>query len=100
MNSENGLVIFGFGGHARSVAAVALANGIESILFVDANAKDGETFLGFPVTQKLERKIGEGWSCMPGSGDNLERQKQFDLAQELPRDVSLDTMPTSALRRK
>jgi UDP-N-acetylbacillosamine N-acetyltransferase len=81
MNSEKGLVILGFGGHARSVAAVALANGIQSILFVDANAKAGETFLGFPVTQKLERNIGEGWSCIPGSGDNSERRSQFDLAQ-------------------
>ena len=80
MNSEKGLVIFGFGGHARSVAAVALANDVGSLLFVDENAKDGETFLGFPVTRKFDGTISEGWSCMPATGDNLQRQKQFDLA--------------------
>jgi UDP-N-acetylbacillosamine N-acetyltransferase len=80
MNPENGLVIFGFGGHARSVAAVALANGVRSLLFVDENAKESETFLGFPVTSKFDGTLSEGWSCMPATGDNLQRQRLFDLA--------------------
>jgi len=80
MNSVTGLVIFGFGGHARSVAAVALANGVRSLLFVDENAKEGETFVGFPAIRKFDGVIPEGWSCMPATGDNLQRQKQFDLA--------------------
>ena len=80
MNPQKGLVIFGFGGHARSVAAVALANGVGSLLFVDENAKESETFLGFPVTRKFDGTLSDGWSCMPATGDNLQRKKQFDLA--------------------
>lgn len=43
------LVIIGCGGHARSVADVALASGFSSLLFVDAKARDGESIYGFPV---------------------------------------------------
>jgi UDP-N-acetylbacillosamine N-acetyltransferase len=81
MNSEKGLVILGFGGHARSVAAVALANGVGSLVFVDENAKDNETFLNFPVTREFVGAIPEGWSCIPAVGDNLKRQKQYEFAQ-------------------
>jgi sugar O-acyltransferase (sialic acid O-acetyltransferase NeuD family) len=79
VNTKDGLVIFGFGGHGRSVAAVALANGIKSLLFVDENARENENFLGFPVIRHFD--IPKGWSCMPAAGDNERRQKQFELAQ-------------------
>jgi sugar O-acyltransferase (sialic acid O-acetyltransferase NeuD family) len=79
MHTKGGLVIFGFGGHGRSVAAVALANGIKSLLFVDENARENEKFLGFPVIRHFD--IPKGWSCMPAVGDNERRQKQFELAR-------------------
>jgi UDP-N-acetylbacillosamine N-acetyltransferase len=81
MNSELGLVIFGFGGHARSVAAVALASGVRSLLFVDENANENENFLGFPVIRELDGPLLEGWSCIPGVGDNLRRKSQVERAQ-------------------
>jgi UDP-N-acetylbacillosamine N-acetyltransferase len=80
MKADSGLIILGFGGHARSVAAVAIANGVQSLLFVDENAGEGEAFLGFPVKREISGMIPRGWSCIPGVGDNIERRKQFELA--------------------
>jgi UDP-N-acetylbacillosamine N-acetyltransferase len=80
MKAEKGLVILGFGGHARSVAGVALASGVETVLFVDDDAKPGEAFLGFPVISKFDGPISQGWSCMPAAGDNSRRQRQFEFA--------------------
>jgi UDP-N-acetylbacillosamine N-acetyltransferase len=78
MNKNNGLIILGFGGHARSVADVALSAGYNSLLFIDENARDGETFLGFTVQREFYGEMPEGWSCMPAIGDNSGRQKQVE----------------------
>jgi sugar O-acyltransferase (sialic acid O-acetyltransferase NeuD family) len=44
------LVIFGCGGHAKSVADVVLFNDPhKKLLFVDKNIRQGETILGFPA---------------------------------------------------
>jgi sugar O-acyltransferase (sialic acid O-acetyltransferase NeuD family) len=44
------LIIFGCGGHAKSVADVALFNDPNrKLLFVDRNVRQGETILGFPM---------------------------------------------------
>ena len=53
------LALLGFGGHARSVADVALTAGFDRLLFVDENVQRGESFLGFPV-QRLMPSQGEG----------------------------------------
>ncbi|MGX9428420.1 MULTISPECIES: acetyltransferase [Bradyrhizobium] len=87
MKGDNGLLILGFGGHARSVAAVAIANGIKLLLFVDENARDGESFLGFPVRRDLER-IPLGWSCIPGVGDNAKRKGQVEFARSAGWDLA------------
>jgi len=71
--SLTGLVILGFGGHARSVADVALAAGVENLLFVDANAKPGETLAGFPVSQRLDGPMPQAWLVFPAAGDNALR---------------------------
>jgi sugar O-acyltransferase (sialic acid O-acetyltransferase NeuD family) len=81
MNINKGLVILGFGGHARSVADVALSVGFNSLLFVDKNAKDGETFLGFTVRKEIYGAIPQGWECMPATGDNRLRQEQVLFVQ-------------------
>jgi len=48
------LALLGCGGHARSVADVALFNTPHlTLTFVDANARDGETIWGFPVVKTL-----------------------------------------------
>jgi sugar O-acyltransferase (sialic acid O-acetyltransferase NeuD family) len=72
-----GLVILGFGGHARSVADVALAAGIENLRFVDPNAKPGETLAGFPVCSLLDDPVPQGWLLFPAAGDNVLREQQI-----------------------
>ena len=70
------LIILGFGGHARSVADVALACGYGSLLFVDENAKPNENFLGHPVVGSLPALEGESCDAISASGDNAKRAKQ------------------------
>ncbi|HYD61499.1 MAG TPA: acetyltransferase [Noviherbaspirillum sp.] len=77
MGIRQGLVIFGFGGHARSVADIALATGYKEFLFIDDNARAGETFLGHPVLRQLPGAFPEGWSCFAASGDNRTRARQI-----------------------
>lgn len=82
MNTYKGLLILGFGGHARSVADVALAAGIPELLFVDANARDGESFLGHGVVREHAGRLPEEWACIPAAGNNECRQRQFEEAHE------------------
>jgi len=81
MIKHNGLLILGFGGHARSIADVALAIGFQSLLFIDENARENEQFLNFPVQRELNGELLEGWYCMPASGNNRKREQQIQLAQ-------------------
>lgn len=73
----NGIVLLGFGGHARSVADVALSAGFDRLLFVDENAREGETYLGFAVVRTLP-PLSEGWQYMPCAGDNRRRMSQLE----------------------
>ncbi len=82
MSSGAGLVVLGFGGHARSVASIACAIGIGPLIFVDENARPDETFLGFPVLKSLDANaLPEGWACIPAVGDNHGRQRLLALAK-------------------
>lgn len=78
---KEGLLILGFGGHARSVADVALSAGFRSLLFVEPNAQEGEHFVGHPVQRELPHRLPEGWSCFPAAGDNHRRQMQVTTIQ-------------------
>jgi sugar O-acyltransferase (sialic acid O-acetyltransferase NeuD family) len=73
---NRGLALVGCGGHARSVAAVAIAAGYERLVFFDQNARSGETLLGFPVLPNLP-EVKTDWSCIPCAGDNSQREAQF-----------------------
>ena len=73
-----GLRIYGFGGHARSVTDVATALGIEQFIFADADARDGEHFLGCPVIKSFNGDPPDGWQCFPAAGDNRKRQAQTE----------------------
>jgi len=73
-----GLLILGFGGHARSVADVALTTGIEHLIFVDSNARENEKFLHFAVKNEFEGPLSAGWQCIAAAGDNRKRQLQVD----------------------
>lgn len=82
MNMYKGLLILGFGGHARSVADVALAAGVPELLFIDSNAKEGENFLGHRVVREHTGNLAEGWACLPAAGDNQRRQRQISEVSE------------------
>lgn len=70
------LCILGFGGHARSVADIALAAGIDDLVFVDANARPGENFAGFPALSSFEQlPAGRTLAYFPALGDNVLRQQ-------------------------
>ncbi len=88
MNKTNGLIILGFGGHARSVADVALSIGFNSLLFIDENAKEGETFLGFKVLRDFPFNIPDNWLFMPAAGDNKRRQKQLELIRSAQKPIA------------
>lgn len=74
------LVILGFGGHARSVADVALSLGYNALCFIDANARLGEQFLGHPVLPEWECVDIEIADFFVASGDNEQRKR---LCQKL-----------------
>ncbi len=82
-DSRRKMLIMGFGGHARSVADVALACGYEDLVFVDAKAKPGENFLGYPVL-KDTKGLDDSWRlAFAASGDGLQRLKQYKMIDEL-----------------
>lgn len=76
-NIPDGLLILGFGGHARSVADVALSCGIRQLLFIDENAREGESFQGFPVQKVWPPQPLKSWVCLGASGDSIKRQTQI-----------------------
>jgi UDP-N-acetylbacillosamine N-acetyltransferase len=78
--TSRGLLILGFGGHARSVADVARDLGIEEMAFVDPNARPGDEFAGFPVFAAMPEPLPPGWTMFPAVGDNEVRQRQVEDA--------------------
>ena len=77
------LVIMGFGGHARSVADVALACGYNDLIFIDQNAQPGENFLGHPVIQNLNSFPGNHCDAFVSSGDGRKRQEQCEFVEQI-----------------
>lgn len=80
MNSKthpHGLMVIGFGGHARSVADVALALGIRSLRFVTATAAVDERWAGHPVVRDLPERLDAGWQAFLACGDGATRQRDF-----------------------
>jgi UDP-N-acetylbacillosamine N-acetyltransferase len=76
-----GLRVYGFGGHARSVADVAVALGIQQLVFADINAGDDESFLGWPVIKAFDGDPPDGWQCFAAAGDNRKRCAQIEHIQ-------------------
>jgi sugar O-acyltransferase (sialic acid O-acetyltransferase NeuD family) len=64
----SGLMLVGCGGHARSVADIALDCGIPELLFVDERAQNDELIAGFRVVREWPAAIGEGWAAFPAIG--------------------------------
>ena len=74
------LCIIGCGGHARSVADVAIAGGERDILFIDNAARPGETILGFPVLTfaALASRRLVLRRYVVALGDNAARAREFE----------------------
>lgn len=77
MTQTKKLLVLGFGGHARSVADIALTLGIEHLAFIDRNAQEHEHFLGFPVDREWDQFSPQEWCCIPASGNNQQRYLQI-----------------------
>ncbi len=73
MPARRNLAILGFGGHARSVADIALAAGFERLIFIDAAAQAGEAFAGFPALSAPPKELGPDWVWISAIGDNARR---------------------------
>lgn len=68
------LIIYGCGGHARSIANIAAKNKeYGEIIFVDENAEPGELIMGFPVYKTYDLSAEDYFIF--GVGDNLLRKK-------------------------
>ncbi|MCS4091842.1 NeuD/PglB/VioB family sugar acetyltransferase [Rhizobium sp. BK176] len=72
-----GLYILGFGGHARSVADIAVSVGWNSIVFIDPNVKDGERFSSYRTVRELPYPEPT-WRFFPAAGDNIRRRAQIE----------------------
>ncbi|MCE1191513.1 MAG: NeuD/PglB/VioB family sugar acetyltransferase [Acidovorax sp.] len=72
------LIIFGFGGHARSVGNVALSQGFRHLIFVENTARSGENFLGHRVVPSLEEVDASWVFAHAASGDGLKRKAQCE----------------------
>ncbi|PIS02449.1 MAG: acetyltransferase [Chlamydiae bacterium CG10_big_fil_rev_8_21_14_0_10_42_34] len=73
---NNRIVIFGCGGHSRSVTDVLLSTQNKLLItYVDKEAKEGETLFGFPVLKSLE------FADLPfffAIGDNIQRKEMYE----------------------
>lgn len=71
-----GLLILGFGGHARAVADVALSMGIRHLAFEEYQARAGECFHGFEVVQCWDIPLPDGWAAFGAAGNGEDREAQ------------------------
>lgn len=75
------VVIFGCGGHARSIANILYTNNKNiEIIFVDGNARKDEIILGYRVKDRYDLKMNDNYII--AIGDNIERQKIFNYLLE------------------
>ena len=70
------IIIYGCGGHARSIINILLKNGCTNqVILVDENAADNEEILGCKVFKNYI--LDENDTYIVGIGDNLKRKKIF-----------------------
>jgi len=70
------IILFGCGGHGRSVADVLILNDpTVSLLFVDENARENERLYGFDVVRHMD-PLGRPYFF--ALGDNRQRKQKFD----------------------
>ena len=70
---KKNLVILSYGGHARSVADIALSCGYEKLIFVDQSAYSGENFFGHEVISSVDEIPDIAGDAISAAGDNSKR---------------------------
>ena len=76
------MIVFGCGGHARSIVDVIRETGREiEIILVDDGAKDDEMILGCKVLRQYEPKTGDRY--IVAIGDNIRRAKVYQTLREM-----------------
>jgi UDP-N-acetylbacillosamine N-acetyltransferase len=76
MSRECNLLIYGCGGHSRSVADILIANDPDvTICFIDDQAEDLELWHGFPVLKKWS---GSKTKYFIAIGDNVKRANMLE----------------------
>ena len=81
MLATDKLLIIGCGGHARSVADVALSLGISDLIFWDINARENETLFTFPVVADPSL-FHICKNLFIAIGDNKERADYFEKLEK------------------
>ncbi len=81
MELRRELIIFGCGGHSRSITDVILLNEPDTLLvYVDDNARENETLYGFEVVKSFPLA---DHPCFVAIGENTKRMaKMIELAKE------------------
>jgi UDP-N-acetylbacillosamine N-acetyltransferase len=97
MSTPSGLLIVGYGGHARSIADVALALGIPALKFLEPTASEGEQFLGFPVCPALDGDLPSGWKSFAAAGDGAARREQMARISTLSWPVATLVAPSATV---
>jgi UDP-N-acetylbacillosamine N-acetyltransferase len=100
MRTARGLVIFSFGGHARSVADIALASGVQDLIFVDEAAGENDSLWGFPVRTAFDGQLPDGWQAIAASGDNRTRQRQVAAIHGRGWPLATLISPTATISRE
>jgi len=71
------IIIFGCGGHGRSVGDIVLFNNPDArIIFVDDSARVNEKIMGFDVARDIPEN--DFYPCIGGIGNNIIRKLVFD----------------------
>ena len=81
MNRTKEFIIYGCGGHSRSIADVILYNNPKSVItFVDSNARKNEKIFCFDVVKTIS--IKERVRSIVALGDNYKRKRKFDVVNK------------------
>ncbi len=97
--NDRRLLLYGFGGHARSVADVALSCGYTHLVFVDRQARPHETFAGHAVLPAFALVEGNWPAAIAASGDAATREKQCEELASLGFDLISVISPLSSVAR-
>lgn len=74
------MILFGCGGHARSVISVIREKSLEEILLVDENACPNEKILGCRTVKKYQLQSND--KCMIAIGNIQKRKKIYELLSD------------------